>query len=284
MAKVEKQDPTGEEVRQFSINAFPGIAIGLGQSDPLADVATKLQRQYPNHLVLVQAGRFLHGYDRTAHALIMLKKYQAQLVGTPETPHLRCGFPAGNFKKRLWPVVAEFQIPYAVYLGNHADGYTLYVSNVEGMNSAVLSTVSDQIVAEVINDLVARKRMNMASTKQLLENPDSSGFKLKEHAQDLDTQLLHDIIGMPRDLRDTFGQSLRECMARLMGNVFAYGTARDRPAVLLAMSADVDLIKHYMAQAPRLKKLRFAFDHRAGLAVELGRLIGGLIRAGKVTS
>jgi hypothetical protein len=282
MQETKAQHPTEQEQIRFSIKAFKGIAVGLGQRDPGATMAKKLEAQYPGHLILVQAGKFLHGYDRTAHALNTLKQYRIKLVGTSDEPHIRVGFPAGNFKKRLWSMVEEFSIPYVVALGTQASGHSVYVSEQASDNASVLSSVSDQIVHDVINDLKQRGEVNKASTKQLLTNPDSSGFKLKSQAQDLDTQLLNDIIKMPRDLRVTYGENVRACSARMMHSVFAYGMAADKPAVLNSISAEVDLLKHYLAQAPRLNKLKFAFEHRVGLAVELGRLVGGLIRSGQV--
>ena len=282
MQKNQNQTPTSDELRKFSLTAFSGIAIGLGQADPMADVSAKLEREYPGHLVLIQAGKFLHGYDRSAHALNTLKQWKISLVGTTDNPHLRTGFPAGNFQKRLWALVHDFHIPYVVYLGNRTDGYTVYVSSQAGVNTSVLLAVSDKIVQDVIGDLLARDQVNQASTKQLLTNPDSSGFKLKIQAQDLDTHLLHDIIRMPRDLRATFGENLRLCMSRLMRSIFEYGNAPNKAGVLAAISTEIDLLKYYFTQAPRLSKLKFPFDARALLAVELGRLVGGLIRSNKV--
>lgn len=114
------QNPTSEELEQFSLRAFNGIEAGLGQADPVASVSSKLEQKYPGHLILVQAGKFLHGYDTSAYALSVLKKYKLKLVGTAEQPHLRVGFPAGNFQRRLWPMVNEFGIPYVVALGTLA--------------------------------------------------------------------------------------------------------------------------------------------------------------------
>lgn len=278
----QTQHPTDEERIQFSIKAFKGIEVGLGEADPTAAIAHKLEQKYPGHLILVQVGKFLHGYDRTAHALNTLKKYQIKLVGTAGDPHLRVGFPAGNFKRRLWSMVEEFGIPYAVALGNRESGHTIYVSDQAAGNTSVLSAVSDDIVQQVIADLRQRGELNKAAAKQILSNPDTSVFKMKAHAQDLDTQLLHDIIKMPRDLRATYGENVRACMGRLMPGVFAYGMAENKAAVLHTISAEVDLLKHYLAQAPRLNKVKFAFEHRVGLAVELGRLVGGLIRSSQV--
>lgn len=278
MHSNQTHSPTADEIREQSLTSYRGIELGLGQADPMADVSAQLEQKYPGHIIVVQAGKFLHCYDRSAYALSMLKKYKLVLAGPAGAPHLRCGFPIGNFQKRLWPLVQDFQIPYVVYLGSRADGYTAYVSNNAGTNVEVLAAVSDQIVLEVIAELIARGRLNQTSTAQLLANPDGVGFKLKTQAQELDTHLLHDITNMSRDLRGVYGENLRACMARVMPNVFAYGTAPDKASVLRQLSADIDLLKHYMAQAPGLKKLKFAFDHRAGLAVELGRLVGGLIK------
>jgi polyhydroxyalkanoate synthesis regulator phasin len=282
MQQAATQHPTDDELSQFAISKFKGIDVGLGQADPMTGVAKKLEQKHPDHLILIQAGKFLHGFDRTAHALSTLKGYQLKLIGTTDEPHLRVGFPAGNFKSRLWSLVDQFGIPYVVALGTLAGGHTVYVSEQSGQQSNVLAAVTPEIVAQVIEDLRQRGNLNKAAAKQVLANPDSSGFKLKQQAQTLDTQLLQDIIKMPRELRVTYGENLRACMARLMRGVFAFGLDVNRAAALQAISADVDLLKHYLAQAPRLSKLKFAFEHRVGLAVELGRLVGGLIRADKV--
>ena len=245
----------------------------------MAIVSKKLEAKYPGHLILLQAGTFLHGFDRTAYTLNVLKKYKMKLIGATDDPHIRIGFPTGNFKKRLWSIMDEFQIPYVVSLGNQASGYQVYVSSQCDSKSSVLSSVTDQIVQQVINDLRQTGELNTAATKQLLTNPNSSGFKLKEQAQDLDTQLLHDIIKMPRNLRATYGENLRACSARIMRSTFAYGSAVNKPLVLQEISADVDLMKYYLTQAPRLSNLKSGFESRVRLAVELGKLVGGLTRS-----
>ncbi len=275
----ETQIPTTEETAQFSIRAYKGIEVGLGNADPVAAIAAKLEEQYPGHLILVQAGTFLHGYDRTAYTLATLKQYRLKLVGVATEPHIRVGFPAGNFKRRLWSMVQEFGIPYVVALGTQATGHTVYVSSQPGGNAQVLTAVSAQVIQEVIADLQQRGEVNKAAAKQLLTHPDASGFKLKSQAQDLDMHLLHDILKMPRDLRTTYGENLRDCMARILRGVFAYGLEGNKAALLNEISADIDLLKHYLAQAPRLSQLKLACEHRASLAVELGKLVGGLIRS-----
>lgn len=278
---MKTQHPTTDEQNQFRITSFKGIDVGLGQADPVASISATLEKKYPNHLILVQAGTFLHGYDKTAHALSVLKQYKVKLVGTSDAPHIRVGFPAGNFKKRLWSIVDEFSIPYVVALGSKEAGHTIYVSENALSNSPVLATISNEVVHQVIYDLQQRGEVNKVTTKQILANPDSSGFKLKSQAQELDMHLMQDIIKMPRDIRVTYGENLRVCMARIMHGIFAYGLEINKSALLGKISADVDLLKHYLAQAPRLSKLKFAFEHRVSLAVELGRLLGGVMRATK---
>lgn len=273
--------PTTDEQAELSIRTYRGIELGLGQDDPVAAIAAKLEAAYSGHLILVQAGKFLHGYDRTAYALATLKSYKLKLVGTAEAPHLRIGFPVGNFKRRLWTMVSDFGIPYAVALGAQATGHTVYVSSLPTGNAMVLAAVTDGIVAQVIEDLRQRAEVNKAAARELLTHPDTAGFKLKAQAQALDTQLLQDVIKMPRDLRTTYGENLRTCMGRILQGVMAYGLEANKPAVLRALSAEIDCLKHYIAQAPQLSRLTFAFEHRASLAVELGRLVGGLLRAQK---
>jgi hypothetical protein len=271
--------PTTTEITELRIKTLKGVEVGLGDADPLVEVAHKLEARYPGHLILVQSGKFLHGFDRTAYALHILKKYRLKLGGTTAVPHIRAGFPAGNFKRRLWSMVEEFGIPYVVALGTQQAGHTVYVASNGTANAQVLASVSDEIVHQVIEDLRARGELNKAGAQKLLANPDTAPFQLKAQAQDLDTQLLHDIIKLPRDARTTWGENVRQCMARIMRGVFLYGQEDNKPQLLKQISADVDLLKHYIAQAPKLSQVKFAFEHRAGLAVELGRLVGGLIRS-----
>lgn len=281
---AENQHPTGAELAQFSIQAFPGIEIGLGPDEPIARISQALEKKYPGHLILVQVGTFLHGYGRTAYALHLLKKYKLKLLGTLAAPHIRVGFPAGNFKRRLWSMVEEFGIPYVVSLGSAAAGRTCYTSNHINTNAALLSSVSDDIIKSVINDLQQRGEVLKAGARQLLANPDAGDFKLKSFGRDLDSQLLQDLIKMPRDIRTTYGESVRTCMASVMRGIFAYGQAANKLDVLREISTDIDLLKHYLEQAAQLSQLKFKYETRVVLAVELGRLTGGLLRAAKAQS
>lgn len=271
--------PTPEEQEVFAIQAFKGIEVGLGKKDPLIEIAKKLEKEYPEHLILVQQGKFLHGYDKTAYALYVLKKYKLKLVGTTEDPHLRVGFPAGNYKRRLWTMVSDLGIPYVVLLGNQTAGHQVYVSKQPMFNASTLKAVSDDIVQEVILDLQMRGEVIKAGAQQLLSQSTETTFKLKSVAEELDRHLLRDIAKLPRDHRAVWGETVRDCMARIMRAIFLYGTEERKPVLLKSLSADVDLLKHYLVQAHRLNLCKgIAFGDRVGLAVELGKLVGGLLR------
>lgn len=274
-----QEKPSSDEITTHRITELKGIEAGLGQDDPIALISQKLEEQYPGHLILIQAGKFIHGYDRTAYALATLKAYKLKLVGTSGTPHLRIGFPAGNFRRRLWSMVEEFGIPYVVALGSLEAGRTIYVSEQPTGNTSVLESVSTTIITQVVNDLQQRGEVNKASAALLLGEPDSAAFQLKAKAQDLDMQVLQDIIKMPRDIRTTFGENLRICMSRILRGVMAYGLEDKKHLLLKSISADMDMLKHYFAQAQRLGTLKLNFESRAGLAVELGRIVGGLIKS-----
>lgn len=278
------ENPSTEEMQKFSLTAFKGIEVGLGRADKVVAIAAKLEEQYPMHLILVQSGGFLHGYDRTAHFLNTLKKYKIKLVGTSSDPHLRVGFPLGNHKRRLWSIVDEFKTPYVISLGTKESDRDVYVSPVGDESNSLLAAVSRGIVMQVIEDLQQHGEVNAAGAKKLLTDPDTAGFKLKSHAQELDQHLTMDLIAMPRDIRVTWGENVRVVMARIMHDIYAYGLSIDKACVLRLISADIDLLKHYLAQGKRLSKLKFSFEHRVSLAVELGRLLGGVMRASKVST
>lgn len=70
------ETPTQDELQQFSLRAFKGVEAGLGQADPTAEIAKKLEASHPGHLVLVQAGTFLHGFDRT-ESLTSYRRYSS---------------------------------------------------------------------------------------------------------------------------------------------------------------------------------------------------------------
>lgn len=276
--------PSTDELQQHALHAYRGIELGLGEADPVAAVSAKLEAQHPGHLILVQAGTFLHGFDRTAYALAILKKYSLKLIGASDEPHLRVGFPAGNFKRRLWSMVADFGIPYVVALGNQASGYTVYVSSQPSCNINTLASVSDDLIRNTIDDLRQRGELNKAAAKQLLTSPDTACFQFKAQVLELDTLILQDILKMPRDVRSTYGESLRVCMARIARAAMAYGMEDNKPALLRSLSADIDLLKHYITQAQRLSLCKLPFEPRAASAVELGRLAGGLIKSQQVQS
>lgn len=267
--------PTPEEIRQHEIRS---VEIEVGHPATGIELAQKLTAEYPFHLVLVQAGAFLHGFDKTAYALHRLKDYKLKLVGTNEEPHIQAGLPCRGHKRRLWKILDEFGIPYIVAIGNLKGGYEVFQSEKPKQQCKVLVATTDKIVGDVISDLRKYRELNAIAVTQMLKDPDCGPFVLKEQVLSLDTLLIQDIAKLPRDLRCCFGENLRQTMHRISRATMAYGLSTRKPTVLRNLSADVDLLKHYLSQSQKLGQLKKSFKHRAAQAVEIGRLVGGLIR------
>jgi len=252
------------------------IQITFSTDDPHVEIAEKLQMQYPNHLILVQAGMFLQAFNKSAWALHVLKQYKIKLAGSPSAPHLRVGFPIADYKKRLWPLVDQQDYSYVVFT---KQGFDICEAAV---TSTALDAISNDIVNEVISDLINQKQLNVASTKKALTNPDTQPFIFKEKAIELDYILTQDLLGTSRDVRAIWGENVRCTMQSLMRNVYLYGNEDNKPQLIKQLSADIDLLKHYISQAKTLNRFKIAFEHRVGLVVELGRILGGLQRAQEV--
>ncbi len=256
--------------------SITGIDIAFSADNPHVDIANTLQAAYPHHLVLVQAGTFLQAFNKSAYALHVLKQYKLRLAGPAKAPHICAGFPAANYKKRLWPLLDEHNLSYLVH---SAQGLEICDAPVQ---SIMLDTISDNIVHEVIADLISHKQLKTAAAAKALANPNTQEFIFKSKAEALDYQLQLDCLKLPRDLRTTWGENVRETMQRIMRNTYLYGNDDNKPQLLKQLSADIDLLSHYIRQAQTLNRFKLAFEHRVGLVVELGRILGGLQRAHKV--
>ena len=229
---------------ELSIRSYRGIDLGLGQADPGVTSVRILEEQHPGHLILIQAGKFLHGYDRTAYALATLKKYKLKLVGTAADPHIRVGFPAGNFKRRLWAVIEEFGIPYVVALGTQAIGHTVYISSQPTGNNNVLESVSPQVIEDVIQDLKQRGELNKAAAGQLLANPDAATermmLQVEEPGRALDVrQRLRNGYLVPLKYL-TAGERPLELANELLKVTLDYAVEVDQLAVDVVNYLDVD--------------------------------------------
>lgn len=258
--------------------AIKGIEVTFTADDPHVEISEKLQAQYPHHLILVQAGNFMHAFNKSAYVLHTLKQYKIRLAGPAKRPHLLVGFPVANYKQRLWPIVDEHNISYVVVNKTNTE---LCESPAP---SHALDAISDDIVHQVIADLISSKQLKTSTTAKALANPDTQEFIFKTKAGDLDTLLLQDIIKLPRDIRVTWGENVRQSMHRIMRSTYLYGNEDNKPQLLKQISADVDLIRHYICQAQALNLFKISFEHRVGLVVELGRILGGLQRAQRTTS
>lgn len=151
-----------QQDQDFKGTSIKGVDIGLGKEDPCVVIAQKLAEQFPRHLVLVQAGKFLHGFDVTAHILSTMKGYRIQLVGIANDPHLRVGFPVANFKRRMHQIADEYQTPYVAAVGSKLNNYEVYQSPHVPGKSTLIDSVPSGIVAQVIRDLQQRGELEVA--------------------------------------------------------------------------------------------------------------------------
>lgn len=250
----------------------------MANNETQIETALALQAKYPNHLVLIHNGNFLRAFNQSAYVLHVLKKYQLQLGGPKIKPHLMAGLPVGNYKKSLYPLERDHQLAYVI----HAKNKPLVFSDNDP--APVFQSLPTDIVNQVIQDLIKGQDLKTAATAKQLAEPQVQDFMFKNRAIAMDNQLLKDILKLPRDLRVTWGENVRVTMQNIMRNTFMYGQADNKPKLLKVLSADIDLLCHYLSQAQGLSRLKIPFDHRAGLAVELGCLLGGLIRNQKGTS
>lgn len=242
------------------------------------DIALALQAKYPNHIVLIHSGDFLRAFNQSAYVLHILKEYKLRLAGPATKPHITAGLPATNYKKHLFSLIDQHQMAYVIY-GKNKD--LVFSDNEPAPTMAALPT---DIVNQVIQDLLKDKKLKTAATAKQLADPKTPDFIFKSRAIALDNQLLRDLIKLPRDLRATWGENVRKTMQSIMRNTYLYGQSDNKPNLLKQLSADIDLLCHYLCQAPTLSRLKIAFEHRASLAVELGQLLGGLIRTQKAAS
>jgi hypothetical protein len=277
----ENINPTGDESNQHGIKSYRPAELGIEHFATGADFAAELERTYPACLILVQAGSFLHGFGRTAYAMHILKKYKLRVVGPAASPLLQAGFAVANHKRRLWGILNDFGIPYVVAIGSKAEGFTLYHSDKPHGDQQILMAATVEMVESAIADLVERKKFDAGKVVRLLKSPETASFQFKDKVQELDTTLIQAIAKMPRDLRCVLGENIRVCMFQIVRRTMAYGTARDKESVLLALSADIDQLKHYLTSAKKIGELKKSFDHLAGIAVEIGQLLGGLIAKNK---
>lgn len=252
------------------------LDISFSADDPHVEIANALQQAYPHHLILIESGKFLQAFNKSAYALHVMKQYKLRLAGPAKAPHLTAGFPVANYKAKLWPLVDQQNLSYLVHTKTGLDICDATVPSI------ALSAISDDIVDEVIANLISHKQLNTAAAAKALANPNTQDFIFKTKAEELDYQLLEDMIKLPRDIRATWGENVRKTMQRIMRNTYLYGNEDNKPQLLKQLSADIDLLRHYISQAKALNRFKYAFEHRVGLVVELGRILGGLQRAHKV--
>ena len=271
--------PDEDELSSHAITITKGeIVLALGkQTDTGLSIAIELEKQFPNHLVLIRAGEFLHAFNKSAYFLNRMKNYKLTIAGDELKPHIRAGFPVRNSKRRLWRIMQDFQVPFVVALGTKATGYKLFHSEKYTEKASMLNEIRDDIVDQVINDIGQESAVTRARAAQLLLKQDVT-FRLKQVAQDLYAHCINDLSRMPKDFRSSIGQNIHDAISRILRNVFLYSRSKNRGDLLSMLSGEIDLIKHLLTEAFRLKLFHEEkFNSRAGLAVELGKITGGLL-------
>lgn len=272
--------PDEDEITSHSITMTNGetiLSFGGKQPDTGLAIAIELEKQYPNHLVLIRAGEFLHAFNKSAYFLNRMKNFKLTIAGDEVKPHIRAGFPVRNSKRRLWRIMQDFQVPFVVALGTKATGYKLFHSEKYTEKVSILNEIPDDIVHQVIADLGQESAVTRARAAQLLLKQDVT-FRLKQVAQDLYSHCITDLSRMPKDYRSSIGKDIHDTISAILHNVFLYSRTKSRGDLLSLLSGEVDLIKHLLTEAFRLKLFHEEkFNFRAGLAVELGKITGGLL-------
>lgn len=270
--------PTEEEVQEHAI-IRNGIELCLSSDsqDPNVVLAKDLHQKYPGHLVLIQAGDFLHAYNKCAHFLHRLKGYKMKLMGSGSGAYLRVGFPLSNSKRRIWKIMSEFKVPYLLVLGSRSAGYKTYMSDRDFDMKSLLLEITDDIVLHSIEELRQTDRLNHAATTKLLLNKEVT-FRLKAVAQELYGHLIRDVASYPRNHRHGLGRDMHDGASELLRLVFDYAPSLNRETILRRLSSVVDRVKFLISQAFELKLLSHdKINYRVALAVELGNLTGGLL-------
>lgn len=273
-----KPHPSAEEAEEHVIHRN-GIELCLqrGEQDPNITMAKDLHLKFPGHLVLIQAGEFLHAYDKCAYFLHRLKNYRMKLMGSGSTAYLRVGFPLKNSKRRIWKIMADFKVPYLVLLGSHSAGYKSYSSERDFDQQSLLLEITDHLVEGTIAELQQTDRLQHVATAKLLLRKDVT-FRLKVVAQELYGHLIRDVADYPRNHRHGLGKDIHEIASTFLRLVYAYPFSQDRVSLLRKLSGAIDLLKYLITQAFELKLLDDGkLNHRVALSVELGNLTGGLL-------
>lgn len=273
-----RPQPSPEEEQEHVI-IRNGVELHLSNvdHDPNVTIARDLHQRFPGHLVLIQAGEFLHAYNKCAYFLHRLKNYRMKLMGSGSGAYLRVGFPLKNSKRRIWKIMSDFQIPYLVVLGAKAAGYKTYTSEQSFEQQSLLLEIGSDVVARTIEELRQTDRLQHAASAKLLLKRDVT-FRLKTVAQDLYQRLIRDVADYPRNHRHGLGKDMHVAASDLLRLVFDYAAAVDRQLILRQLSSLNDRTKFLITQAFELKLLSDSeLNLRVALAVELGNLTGGLL-------
>ena len=262
-----------------------GVELGLGRDDPLIRAAARIAEKYPHHLVLLQAGGFLHAYGRSAYFLHKLRGYKLRIVGAETSPDIRCGLPVRGHRKSLWYVCADYRVPFVVALGTRG-AYQLHVSQ-EDVSRSLMDDIPEGMAQKLIEELCQTDRLRTARAAQILLKPSQVTFRLKQVTQEMYEKLHATIHRFPMDHRYFRGKDAADCMYRIMRLVHEYAASDQKSIILRRLSGEADLLKALFVSLHSKDRhgkqsLQLIdgskFGEWSALAIEMGDLIGGLIR------
>jgi hypothetical protein len=183
-----------------------------------------------------------------------------------------------NHRRRIWHIVRQFNMPYILALGLKSTGYHYLIYDQDKQRANILNQVPKGIVQTTIIDLQREQKVSDTNNIYVLLNKDV-GFRLKEVCNQLYELLIKDIMKMSRNARMFIGQDLRECMSRIFRYIYSYSLSQSCRELLVKLSIEADILKQYLVTAYTLQHITIkSFNHRITLSVELGALVGGLLK------
>ena len=270
------QKPTEEEQQIHSLTLRNGLELNIGIQDQLIVVAAKISIQYPHHLVFVQAGEFLHAYNKSAYFLHKSKNYQLKIVGNEASPEIRCGFPVARHKRKLWDIFYEYKTPYIVALGRKG-AYILNI-NRDNVDKSLLDEISSNLILDMVKSLSQTHSLRTANMVQLLLKPEQITFRLKQVVNNMYAQINKYIEKLPTNQRYFIGRDVSECLSGIVNMVYEYALSLDKKQLLTALSSKVDLLKMLVSLLFKNKTISEGkYNDCMSNIIETGNIVGGLI-------
>jgi hypothetical protein len=177
----------------------------------------------------------------------------------------------------MWHVFNDYKVPYVVVLGMKGN-FTIHISH-ENTEKTLIDDIPIDIVNKLIEQLSQTDRLRVARAAQILLKPEQSSFRLKQISEEIYQNLIKDFIRFPTTHRFFIGKDTNENITRILQLIYFYSTSTDRQALLIKLSGEIDLLKMFLQQIFKLKLIDgIKFGQRMALIIEMGNLVGGLLR------